>query len=148
MPDDGETEPIPISEIERRGVLGQLGHPLGTKLTVEGTVFDGDTSGLKGESGRMWLDIQRVAGDDLPKALRMKFDLEEWTPHGTNLDDDELPPITKEVHGQPFKYLVYEKGGFVGDPEDVIWDRPFRAGAWWRFTTYLVVMRDLNETND
>lgn len=140
--------PILIDEINSRGVLGRLGHPLGTVLTVEGVVFCGDAVPNKNHEGRIWLDVQTVDGQSLDETERFQFDLKEFAPHGIDIDDDDLPPIMTESHGDGFKCLVFETGGFTGGPRDGIIDVPIQAGRFWRFESQLVVIRDLGSTDN
>jgi hypothetical protein len=97
--EEKKDKPIPIEEVRKRGVLGQLGHPLGTIVTVEGEAADEDYRRLKADMGHTLLRIKSVNGVELKEEVVFRFD-------GKKADAPKV--------GTKFKYVGYESAGYYG----------------------------------
>ena len=97
--EEKKEKPIPIDEVRKRGVLGALGHPLGTIVTVEGEAFDGDETKWKWDATKTLLRVKTVDGTELKKEAVFHF----------HSEDAEKPKF-----GAKFKYTGYETGGYHG----------------------------------
>lgn len=47
--EEKKEKPITIDEVRKRGVMGDLGHPLGTIVTIEGEAADDDYRKLRAD---------------------------------------------------------------------------------------------------
>ncbi len=96
-------KPIPIDEVRKRGILGDLGHEFGTIVTVEGEVADGDYTKKKIDSTQTLLRVQSVNGTELKKEVVFWYDGKK----------EDKPKV-----GAKFKYIGYETGGYEGTVRD------------------------------
>jgi hypothetical protein len=122
---------IHASQLKPDQVIGRLGHPLGTILTIDGTILDGDSLRLKLYSGTTLLNVSRVNGQTLEKPVYREFG-----PYSTSLAID-VPPV-----GRQFKYVAYETGRFEGAPTGLFKYVPPMATTGYHFNTSLVLLRD------
>lgn len=119
-----EGEPVKVSDIRAQGVTGDLGLPLGTLVTVEGIVVDGDELRTQATSGRTLLRVEKVGETELPTPVMYPF------PENSDLE--------RPAAGESFSGVVYETGGFVGAPEGLFEHvEPF-ATVGFHFQTRLV----------
>jgi hypothetical protein len=121
--------PITLAELSERQILGSLGHPLGTLLTVEGVVADGTYTKLKYDAGHTLLRVQVVEGKELKDEVVFHFD--------AFLDWVEKPKV-----GSRFKYFGYETGGFIGVPAKSF-DGIGPAVPRFGFVTKFAVLREV-----
>lgn len=96
--------PIQAIELSERPVIGDLGHPLGKIVTIEGVVADGDFTRKKADVGGTLLRIQSVDGKPLQSEVIYHF------------APSSLVKIAKPTVGSRFKYRGYETGEFSGSP--------------------------------
>jgi hypothetical protein len=97
--DEKKEKPIPIEEVRKRGVLGELGHPLGTIVRIEGLAEVGEPKDGKAADGKTLLRVQSVNAQKLTEKVTFFFDgVEADNPKG----------------GAKFKYIGYETGEFDG----------------------------------
>lgn len=123
-------EPISVSELSRRPVVGRLGHSLGEIVTIEGTVADGSSTRAKADEGKMLLRVQIVSGKRLEDEQVFHFQLAS----GARIS---IPKV-----GSKFKYRGYETGGFTGIPADAFQYIGMIATTRYGFTTSFLVVRD------
>ncbi len=127
-------QPLHTSEFESATVIGKLGKPLGTLVTVEGGyVVQNDIPNTKRDESAVLLDIVSVDGKAVSgKPIRYEF------PPG------KLQEAVAPKAGQRFKLVVYEAGGFNGDVDgaaqyEVVVAKAFRP---FKFLSFLRVLRD------
>ncbi len=65
--------PIPIEEVRSRQILGDLGVPMGTWVTIEGAPIDGKDLLFKDAWGRKYLNVERVDGRRMPKPVQIEL---------------------------------------------------------------------------
>ncbi|HKB40057.1 MAG TPA: hypothetical protein VKD72_26715, partial [Gemmataceae bacterium] len=94
--------------MNKRQVLGSLGKPLGTLVTVEGVAANDDYRQLKIDQGKILLRIQKVDGKALKEEAIFPF------------EDLPFASVKKPAIGARFKYLGYETGRFVGIPQEAL----------------------------
>jgi hypothetical protein len=123
-------EPIPVSELARRPVLGRLGHSLGGIVTIEGTVADGSFTRAKADEGETLLRVRIVNGKRLKDEQVFPFRPSPWA------------KVSRPKVGSKFKYIGYETGGYTGIPADAFKYIPKVATTGYGFTTSFVVLRD------
>jgi hypothetical protein len=125
------TEPINCTELNERPVIGMLGQPLGTVVTIEGDVVDGAAIRIKELSGKPVLQVARVNGESLESKPILQFG---WFRQRTS---NVAPRI-----GDQFAYVAYEVGRFDGVPKDALKHVDPGASLGFRFRTELVLLRD------
>lgn len=122
-------KPIPVAELEAAGVLGRLGQPLGTVVTIEGVVADEKYERPKIDDRQILLLVRRVNGTKLAKEQVFCF-------------SDPTKSFAQPKANAAFKYLGYETGGFEGVPEQV-WEHFGRSAvAGFGFQTHFHFLRD------
>jgi hypothetical protein len=115
---------ITVSELNQLQVIGLLGHPLGTIVTIEGVVADDSYRIMRADLGHTLLRVQTVGGKKLLKEQVFHF--------GNAPAEIEKPKV-----GSKFKYIGYETGGFTGTPQGTFdYVRPFATTGYY-FTTAL-----------
>ena len=132
QPARSNIKPIHISQLNRRKVIGSLGHPLGTVVTVEGIAADESYTRRKADAGETLLRVQTVNGKALRREVILNFHAYEGT--------ENKNPFA----GMRFKYIGYETGGFSGIPEAAFAYVPRVATSGYHFSTSFVVLRDDN----
>jgi hypothetical protein len=96
---------ISVEEIRDKGVVGLLGLPLGTIVTVSGVAVP-NTSLRKADEGEaLFLKVVAVDGQPLAKPIEFPF----RKAHDTVV-------ASEPVIGKEFSYRGYETGGFEGVP--------------------------------
>ncbi len=116
---------ITVQELASIEVIGWLGRPLGTIVTVEGIVADGSYTMTKADDGCTLLRIETVDGKQLPKEKVFQY------------SGNDKPKV-----GSKFKYIGYETGGFTGAPAKLFDYMPAFATTGYRFSTEFHVLRD------
>lgn len=116
--EEKKEKPIPIDEVRKRGVLGELGHPLGTIVTVEGEAADENFRKWKADSGHTLLRIKSVNGTELKEEVVFRFDGKK----------EDAPKV-----GAKFKYAGYESASYYGivDGEFKYTDAYAFVGYWF-----------------
>jgi hypothetical protein len=114
--DEKKEKPIPINEVRKRGVLGDLGHPLGTIVTIEGEAADESYRKLKADSGHTLLRIKFVNGTELKDEVVFRFDGKK----------EDAPKV-----GAKFKYVGHESACYYG-----IVDGEFKYTPAYAFVGY------------
>ncbi len=132
-PTRAEKEPkvkaISAAHLNTIPVIGRLDQPLGTIVTIEGVVADESYTNRKLDLGHTLLRVQTVNGTKLAEERVFHFHA------GAGI---EKPKVNAK-----FKYVVYETGGFRGDPDklrDYVEIRAATTG--WGFSTDLCIVRD------
>jgi hypothetical protein len=101
-------------------IVGRLGYPLGTMLTVEGTRVEGDS-----KYHLRVLGVDRVNGEELPTPVDIDVvffsdSMRNLTPTGTPIKPSvPIFDISEPRVGDRVVYKGYEDGGMVGFPEEV-----------------------------
>src|SRR5690349_16349328 len=102
--------PIPIEDVRTRQLLGDLGVPMGTWVTIEGAPIDGKDLLFKEASGREYLDVKRVNGR--PVARPTRIELRGWS------------EMVAHAHSATLKLTGYESAAYDG-----IVSKPIDAGV-------------------
>ena len=102
-----DSKPLTIAEVNRRKVIGELGHPLGTVVTIEGQAADETYTREKSDAGRTLLRVKSVNGKELAQEVVFPF---------ASLETVKLTP---PVVGSRFRLIGFETGEFVGMPDGV-----------------------------
>jgi hypothetical protein len=126
---------IPLADLHDRPVVGSLGHPLGTIVTVEGEVADGSYTKLKKDDGQTLLRVHAVNGEKLASEQIFQF--------GSLLDRVRTPDV-----GSRFKFTGYETGGFTGIPTKAFDYVGLVQSTGYGFTTDFIVLRDEAKARD
>lgn len=90
---------------EQVKLIGQLGKPLGTTLTVQGIIVDISS---KGYSNGLNLAIQNINDSSIQQQMTIPL-----SPYFGKFGDKPLPKLEK---GSTYQLRVYETGEFVGIP--------------------------------
>lgn len=98
---DVAPEPITYTDLNKRPVLGRLGHPLGEIVSIEGIIADGSFTKAKVDDG--WILVRVRAVNAKPLKVEQVFQYEEAA---------KGSPVV----GSEFKFIGYETGGFTGIP--------------------------------
>lgn len=127
--DEKKEKPIPIDEVRKRGVLGDLGHPLGTIVTVEGEVADDYYRKRKADSGYHLLRIKSVNGVELKEEVVFRYE-------GAKEDKPKV--------GAKFKYTGYESACYYGivDGEFKYTD-PYAFVGYWFHGSFRILKDEL-----
>lgn len=122
---------ISIYDLNPSNVIGSLGKPLGTIVTIEGTVVGDDYTQLKEDSGETLLKIEKVDGKKLNKAVVLHVQI--------------IPIVSVKIpqKGTKFKLAGYETGGFIGIPEGAFKYIPQATTCGFQFEVYFEVIKDL-----
>ena len=128
-------DPLTIDEINQRGVMGRLGHPLGTIVRVTGRTVDGDQLRLKEFSGKTVLQIERVDGKLLSSPMLFPFQA-------------FLDMIDDPAAGRRFEYIGYETGAFTGRPQGTFDHVPPIPSTAWRFSTSFEILADAHRSKE
>jgi len=116
--------PITVTELRARGVLGELGEPLGKIVVVTAVVVDGNSLRTKEASGALYLRITRVGERTLASPALLSV-----------ADRSQLKP------GQTLRCAGYETGGFSGIvPHEFEYIEAYAAYGY-TFKTHWVVLK-------
>ena len=99
-----EEERMSVSDLA--SVVGMLGQPLGTVVTIEGVVVEDDYRRMKEDQGKTLLKVEKVDGVVLEGEVILSLTQYAWT-----------SPFLFEP-GKRFELVGYESGGFTGIPEE------------------------------
>ncbi|MHC9543455.1 MAG: hypothetical protein AB9903_28425 [Vulcanimicrobiota bacterium] len=121
---------ITLSELNKSRIIGYLGRPLGSIVTIEGTVVDDCYRKMKSDEGEILLKVQKVDGKDLSGEIIIPLRLE---PSGA---------VKKPLPGYRFRFMGYETGSFTGMPEEAFRYIPQAASEGFQFKTYFLVIRE------
>ena len=125
--EEKKEKPIPIDEVRKRGVLGDLGHPLGTIVTVEGEATDGKETGAKGDDGQTLLRVKSINSVELKPEVVFHF-------NGAEADKPKV--------GTKFKYTGYETGGYDGGVVGEFKYKPLMSGVGYGFHTNFRILKN------
>ena len=118
--------PIPVAEVRARGVLGELGEPLGAIVSIVGVAVDGDSLRRKDAAGNWYLRVSRVEKRTLPAPVLLKL---------------TLGRPAKLTANQNLTCIGYETGGYIGiAPRELEYVDPY-AAVGWTFETRFVVLK-------
>jgi hypothetical protein len=119
------SQPVSLDEVRERGVIGQLGVPLGTMVEVTGTVVP-NNSRRKADGGEpFFLQIYAVDGKPLTKPVEYAF-------------RERLPGyVTSPKVGESFDLRGYETGGYDGVP--LHYSAPWQDTGFYFTTKFLVL---------
>jgi hypothetical protein len=126
---------IPLADLHDRPVVGSLGHPLGTIVTIEGEVADGSYTNLRKDEGLTLLRVHAVNGEKLAGERIFQFD--------SLLDRVRTPEV-----GTRFNFTGYETGGFTGIPTKAFDYVGLVQSTGYGFTTDFIVLRDEAKARD
>lgn len=129
------SNPIHVSDLNDRPVIGRLGHPLGTIVQVGGVIADGSHTRMKADEGEILLRIQSVNGGAVEREIVMHLHSFPASRSG------EPPPAA----GCKFAYIGYETGGFIGVPDDAFKYVPQVATQSHHFSTWFVALKAWDE---
>src|SRR3954462_5881024 len=99
--------PIRVADIRENGVVGLLGRPLGTMVTVSGVAMANDRHRKGDDSEPMFLRITSVDGARLPAPVDFAF-----------RKAHDVVDVPEPMVGKPFTYRGFETGQFEGVPLD------------------------------
>lgn len=127
-----KVEPLSISDLKSRPVIGDLGVPLGKVVEIEATIIGGNQFNTKGTHDRFLLQVNKVNGDELKANPIMDF----GSRFGVDLPSDiwslaelktgkkvgevtrkEAEQLEKAYVGKKVKLVAYETGSFSGIPK-------------------------------
>ncbi len=166
-PSAGEPRAVSVSELNSGvAVIGELGVRLGTLVTIEATIVDGDELGSKMNWGSYLLKVTKVDGNPLNPAPMLHFyvfgsDVDIEPDHFSlyemktgkktgELNDRQIRELNKGYVGRKVRLLAYEEGAFYGNPtvSESLWDcMIWQSAPNFCFQTRLAVMRGLPETD-
>ena len=156
--------PISLSEISERGVIGNLGFPLGTSVTIQAEIIDGKTLRTKSTVSAYLLRVTHIEGEKLerPKNMRfyvfpLTFDLEKLPLASSHHRFDKLldkmneKPLTPKERaakksnyvGRIVKLAAYETGGYTGIPHTLPEGVPAWPGTGFHFAPQLIILKSL-----
>jgi len=127
-----KVEPLSVSDLKSRPVIGDLGVPLGKVVDIEGTIISGNQFNTKGTHDRFLLQVNKVNGDELKAKPIMDFganfgvDLpgDIWSlaelktgKKAGDVTKKEAEQFEKAYVGTTLKLVGYETGSFSGIPK-------------------------------
>lgn len=118
---------LSVATLRSAKVVGDLGVPLGTLVTVEGEILPDDARRTKADLGKTLLRVRAVNGKPLP------------TPVIATLRGDarvrSLKPAAK------VRMIAYESGGFAGAPDGLFKHVPAFTTVGFGFLTWIEVVK-------
>ena len=123
-----KTVPKTVSALDLQSgtqIIGLLGVPLGELVSTTGRIVESNTKG-----GGTLFELVEVNGKALSETLQMKYSVWEWG----NIAQTPL------LIGPMLKLRVYETGGMVGIPIDIMRETVFVQTEGWGFGTSLVLV--------
>lgn len=159
--DEAAKEPITYPELHRRGIVGQLGVPLGTAVEIKAEVVSGDTTRRKALQGVYLLKVTHVDGNELaspplmqytvqgvgieiPNNERVSFFASPRDEEAERIESARIAKLEKSYVGKVVRLVVYEGGCFGGIPERLPDDVPLWQGSMFAFGPGLVVLAERN----
>ena len=106
-PADAPAGPIPLADVQARGIAGQLGVPLGKIVRIAGVVVDGGTLPDKASQSRTFVRVDVVDGRRLDTPVLVEL----------SIDNRANDPVRKPSHDQPVRLVGWETGGYTGAVE-------------------------------
>jgi hypothetical protein len=100
--------PVAIINPENYSLVGELGYPLGTTISIEGIVIDGPHKGYADGPNILILSINDSSIQNIVEI--------PITPYFSTFGSEPLPEIET---GRTYRFRVYETGEFVGVPDVV-----------------------------
>lgn len=119
--------PITVATLRSSKVIGDLGVPLGTLVTVEGVVLPDDARRRKEDMGAILLRVRRVNG----RALH--------TPFIATLRGGATVRALRP--GARVKAIAYEAGGFSGAPHGLFKHVPAFTTKGFGFSTWVDIVK-------
>jgi hypothetical protein len=156
--------PISLTEISERGVIGNLGVPLGTSVAIQAEIIDGRSLRTKSTVSIYLLRVTHIEGKKLerPKNMRfdvfpLTFDFEKLTlassHHGFNklldeINEKQLTPKKRAAQkdnyvGKIVKLAGYETGGYRGIPHKLPDGIPAWPDTGFHFSPQLIILKSL-----
>jgi hypothetical protein len=126
---------INVSELNSRKVIGRLGYELGSVITIDGLVADENYRREREDLGEILLRVQTVNGKRLKNEVIFPF-----MQHGVG-------SVTRPPVGTTFKFIGYETGAFVGEPDGIFDYVPRFATTSYHFRTSFYVLKDARSEN-
>ena len=96
--------PIPLADVQARGIAGSLGVPLGKIVRIEGVAFDGGTLRSKADQGKTFVAVGVVDGRHFAKPVLLELSIHSLA------KETVKPP----AHGQAVRLVGWETGGYEG----------------------------------
>ncbi|PZV11155.1 MAG: hypothetical protein DCF20_20065 [Pseudanabaena sp.] len=122
------SNPLTVTDLAEKPLLGQLGQPLGKIITISGVVRQ-EAFGAKA-SPKDVLSVEYVNNCPLAVPVTIEFNL------------FVTAQVAKPVLGRSFKYVGYETGGFTGTPQEAFKFVPAVATTGYRFNTSFQVLQE------
>jgi hypothetical protein len=119
---------LTVTDLEKKSLLGQLGHPLGKIITIAGVVRQRALWSKASPSDV--LSVEAVNDRPLAQPITIEFNLLMTA------------QVAKPVLGRSFKYVGYETGGFTGIPQEAFKFVPAVATTGYRFNTSFQVLQE------
>ncbi|MBA4149747.1 MAG: hypothetical protein H0X66_16665 [Verrucomicrobia bacterium] len=95
-----------VSDLDRTWTMeGRLKLALGTVVTVDGTIIDGDTLRVKAFQGKTLLSVEKVQGKRLLEPIVFRFRYVQ--------EPSEMPKF-----GSKIQFVGFESGEFAGVPNE------------------------------
>jgi hypothetical protein len=124
---------INVSELNSRKVIGRLGYELGSVISIDGIVADENYRREREDLGEILLRVQAVNGKRLKNEVIFPF-----MQHGVG-------SVTRPPVGTTFKFIGYETGAFVGEPDGIFDYVPRFATTSYHFRTSFYVLKDAKD---
>jgi hypothetical protein len=118
--------PVPLGDVRDKGVMGELGVPLGTMVTVSGKAVPNNSRSKANEGEPLFLQITSVDGKALSKPVEYPFR------KARDFIDAASPKI-----GDSFEFRGYETGGYSGVPLN--YGAPWQDTSFYFSTEFLVL---------
>ncbi len=151
-----EAEPLSVSDLNKRPVIGELGIPFGKVVEIEATIISGSDLHTKEGQGEYLLQVSKVNGNDLKAKPIMEFRYRSFL--GVDLPNNEfqlkelktgkragqvtskeIAQLEKGYVGSTVKLVAYETGGFDGMPK-MPRDIPVWQDHQFAFSSYLELL--------
>ena len=139
-------ESIPLSDLQTKDVIGQLGFRLGTAVEVSGVYASSGENRKPSripskDPDKLMLRIESVNGRQIPQPVLYSHDSEISTV-------SDSPKEWKHLVGSRFHLAGFETGAFGGLPIDFEKFRQPAAGVEFRFRPGFTIIADLANPKD
>ena len=111
------------------GVRGALGLPLGSVVTLTGTVLSDDVRRMRADLGKTLLRVEKVSGKPLPNPVIVEL---------------RCASQARYLAGKAFEIVGYESGAFSGLPAEVFKYIPQRATTGFGFVVWVNLVKELS----
>ena len=119
-------EKINSSDInDKYEIIGPLGFPLGKLINIKAIVLPDPGKGFSN-----WLLVTNVNGKKIKKAVRINYTF--W---------DGSKGVHKLKKGQTYKLRIYQDGGMIGVPHQVMKETYFVQTWGYHFNTKAVIVK-------